>query len=211
MVFQDGQAYVNLEGPVRAPTVFDNLIHKGEMPVTIGIFINPGRSEHVYDQRGAQYVPLSDAYARFLLEEILPEVGKDYNLVDDAAGRAIGGMSDGGLAAFTAAWERPDAFSKVVSHIGSYNPASRRFRVSVPRSKDPRKPETHTRVSAGWIERPEPDRRKLDPREHEHGVRADVRPGTTIGSKWERAVTISFTAARSFLIRCDGSGATIRA
>ena len=120
MVFQDGQAYVHLEGPVRAPTVFDNLIHKGEMPVTIGIFINPGSSEQVYDQRGAQYVPLSDAYARFLLEEILPQVGKDHNLVDHAAGRAIAGMSDGGLAAFTAAWERPDAFSKVVSHIGSY-------------------------------------------------------------------------------------------
>ena len=120
MVFQDGQAYVHLNGPVRAPTVFDNLIHKSEMPVTIGIFINPGKSEYVHDQRQAQYVPLSDAYARFVLEEILPEVGKDYNLVDDAAGRAIGGMSDGGLAAFTAAWERPDAFSKVVSHIGSY-------------------------------------------------------------------------------------------
>ena len=120
MVFQDGEGYVSLEGSVRAPTVFDNLIHKGEMPVTIGIFINPGKSEYVHDQRQAQYVPLSDAYARFVLEEILPEVGKDYNLVDDAAGRAIGGMSDGGLAAFTAAWERPDAFSKVVSHIGSY-------------------------------------------------------------------------------------------
>ena len=120
MVFQDGQAYVMLEGPVRAPTVFDNLIHKGEMPVTIGIFINPGASEHIEDQRSAQYVPLSDAYARFLLEEILPEVGKDYNLIDDAEGRAIGGMSDGGLASFTAAWERPDAFSKVISHIGSY-------------------------------------------------------------------------------------------
>ena len=120
MVFQDGQAYVTSEGPVRAPTVFDNLIHKGEMPVTIGIFINPGRSERVLDQRSAQYVPLDDTYARFLLEEILPEVGKDYNLVDHAEGRAIGGMSDGGLASFTAAWERPDAFSKVVSHVGSY-------------------------------------------------------------------------------------------
>ena len=120
MVFQDGQAYVHLEGPVRAPTVFDNLIHRGEMPVTIGVFINPGRREDDFNQREAQYVPLSDAYARFLLEEILPEVGKNYNLVDHAAGRAIGGMSDGGLSSFTAAWERPDAFSKVVSHIGSY-------------------------------------------------------------------------------------------
>ena len=120
MVFQDGQGYVTVDGPVRAPTVFDNLIHKGEMPVTIGIFINPGRPEDDRDQRSAQYVPVDDTYARFLLEEILLEVGKHYNLVDHAQGRAICGMSDGGLASFTAAWHRPDAFSKVVSHVGSY-------------------------------------------------------------------------------------------
>lgn len=120
MVFQDGEFYVNTDGLVRAPTVFDNLIHRGEMPVTIGVFINPGMKEIPWDQRDAQYVPLDDTYARFLLEEILPEVGKDYNLTDEAAGRAIGGMSDGGLSSFTVAWERPDAFSKVVSHVGSY-------------------------------------------------------------------------------------------
>ena len=120
MVFQDGEGYVDREGSVRAPTVFDNLIHKGEMPVTIGIFINPGKKEFAYDQRRIQYVPLDDTYARFLLEEILPEVGKDYNLVGEAQGRAICGMSDGGLYTFTVAWERPDAFSKVISHLGSY-------------------------------------------------------------------------------------------
>lgn len=120
MVFQDGKGYAAAEGSVRAPTVFDNLIHKAEMPVTIGVFVNPGKKEQVYDQRKAQYVPLDDKYARFLLEEILPQVGKDYNLVDDRAGRAICGMSDGGLCAFTVGWERPDAFSKVVSHIGSF-------------------------------------------------------------------------------------------
>ena len=119
MVFQDGQGYVSGEGGVRAATVFDNLIHKGEMPVTIGVFVNPGRRKDVY-LRSPQYTPLNDAYARFLLEEILPEVGKEYRLVDHAAGRAICGMSDGGLCAFTVAWERPDAFSKVVSHIASY-------------------------------------------------------------------------------------------
>ncbi len=119
MVFQDGGGYVAADGPVRAPTVFDNLIHKREMPVTIGIFVNPGRREHEY-QRSAQYVPLDDTYARFLLEEVLPWVGEDYSLVDDAAGRAICGMSDGGLASFTVAWQRPDAFSKAISHIGSY-------------------------------------------------------------------------------------------
>ena len=120
MVFQDGEFYVDPEGLVRAPTVFDNLIHKGEMPVTIGIFINPGMKEIPWDQRSNQYTPLDDTYARFLLEEILPEIGKDYNLTDDAAGRAIAGMSDGGLVSFTVAWQRPDAFSKVVSHVGSY-------------------------------------------------------------------------------------------
>ena len=120
MVFQDGEFYVDPEGLVRAPTVFDNLIHGGEMPVTIGIFINPGMKEIPWDQRTNQYTPLDDTYARFLLEEILPEVGKDYNLTDMAAGRAIAGMSDGGLVSFTVAWQRPDAFSKVVSHVGSY-------------------------------------------------------------------------------------------
>lgn len=120
MVFQDGDFYVNAEGPVRAPTVFDNLIHRGEMPVTIGVFVNPGMKEIPWDQRSNQYTPLDDIYARFLLEEILPEVGEDYSLTDAAEGRAIAGMSDGGLASFTVVWERPDAFSKAVSHVGSY-------------------------------------------------------------------------------------------
>jgi enterochelin esterase-like enzyme len=120
MVFQDGEDYVDTEGEVRVPTVFDNLIHKGEMPVTIGVFVSPGGTKNVCDNREVEYVTLSDTYARFLLEEILPDVGKDYNLVDDAAGRAVCGMSDGGVCSFTVAWERPDAFSKVISHIGSY-------------------------------------------------------------------------------------------
>lgn len=119
-VFQDGWGFADPEGAMRVPTVFDNLIHKGEMPVTIGVFVNPGKKEQVYDQRSVQYVPLDDKYARFLLEEILPEVGKEYNLTEEAAGRAICGMSDGGLCAFTVAWERPDAFRKVISHVGSF-------------------------------------------------------------------------------------------
>ncbi len=120
MVFQDGGGYVDPNGPARVPTVFDNLIHKGEMPVTIAIFINPGEKEHPGPQRSIEYDSLGDAYARFLLEEILPEVGKDLNLTEDTAGRAIGGISSGGICAFTVAWERPDAFSKVVSHVGSF-------------------------------------------------------------------------------------------
>ncbi len=120
MVFQDGGQYVDLEGLARVPTVFDNLIHKRAMPVTIGIFINPGTKEGVYGQRNIEYDTLDDTYARLVLDEILPEVDRDYNLVDDAAGRAIGGISSGGICAFTVAWEHPEAFSKVVSHVGSF-------------------------------------------------------------------------------------------
>ena len=108
------------------PTVFDNLIHKGEMPVTIGIFINPGNFPPSKEDakgrsnRSYEYDSLSDEYARFLLEEILPEVGKSYKLTDDPNGRAIGGISSGGICAWTVAWERPDAFRKVLSHVGSF-------------------------------------------------------------------------------------------
>jgi acetyl esterase/lipase/enterochelin esterase-like enzyme len=121
MVFQDGGSYQDPRGSFRVPIVFDNLIHKKEMPVTIGIFINPG----TYGQRGRsnrsfEYDTLSDQYARFLEKEILPEVGKEYKLRQDAAGRAICGISSGGICAFTVAWERSDLFSKVLSHVGSF-------------------------------------------------------------------------------------------
>jgi enterochelin esterase-like enzyme len=127
MVFQDGHTYAGEKGDFRAPIVFDNLIHKGEMPVTIGIFINPGhKGEQPKDgpwksnNRSFEYDTLSDQYARFLLEEMLPEVGKTYNLTQDRLGRAICGISSGGICAWTVAWERPDAFSKVLSHVGSF-------------------------------------------------------------------------------------------
>ncbi len=127
MVFQDGHAYVDEQGQFRVPVVFDNLIHAGEMPVTIGIFINPGHKGDAQPEnrwragnRSFEYDTLSDQYARFLLEEILPEVGKNYSLRDDAAGRAIGGISSGGICAWTVAWERPDQFGKVLSHVGSF-------------------------------------------------------------------------------------------
>jgi enterochelin esterase family protein len=126
MVFQDGGSYVNKQGDFRVPIVFDNLIAKKEMPVTIGIFLNPGvvpaaePDKKGRDNRSFEYDTLSDQYARFLEKEILPEVGKNYNLRQDAAGRAIGGISSGGICAFTVAWERPDLFSKVLSHVGSF-------------------------------------------------------------------------------------------
>ena len=127
MVFQDGHAYVDENGSFRTPVVFDNLIQAGDMPVTIGIFINPG---HEGDQppdipwrasnRSFEYDTLSDQYARFLIEEILPEVGVRWAVTNDPEQRAICGLSSGGICAFTVGWERPDAFRKIMSHIGSF-------------------------------------------------------------------------------------------
>ena len=126
MVFQDGQWYVNETGQFRVPVVFDNLIHAGDMPPTIGIFITPGvvppsaKGAKPRKNRSYEYDSLSDQYATFLLKEILPEVGKSYNLTNDPDQRAICGISSGGICAWTVAWERPDAFRKVLSHVGSF-------------------------------------------------------------------------------------------
>jgi enterochelin esterase family protein len=117
MVFQDGGGYIGF-----VPTVLDNLIAAGQMPVTVGVFINPGsgRGEEGRGQRSVEYDTLSDRYARFLLEEILPEVEKTVKLRHDPESRAIAGISSGGICAWTVAWERPDQFRKVLSWVGSF-------------------------------------------------------------------------------------------
>ncbi|MCF6311384.1 MAG: esterase family protein [Verrucomicrobiales bacterium] len=133
MVFQDGHAYLDEKGQVRATVVMDNLIAAGEMPVTIGIFVNPGwfadalevaqkwkAPKGVKSNRSFEYDTLSADYAKFLETEILPEVAKSYRLTDDPDQRAICGMSSGGICAFTVAWQRPDLFRKVLSQIGSF-------------------------------------------------------------------------------------------
>ncbi|MEZ4772650.1 MAG: alpha/beta hydrolase-fold protein [Bacteroidia bacterium] len=129
LVFQDGYRATNPEGSIRAPQVMENLIAKGEMPVTIGIFISPGNLSDEYptdlgsrnpNNRAAEYDAMNDRYARFIVEEMLPEVAKQYNLTSDPEQRAIGGTSSGAIAAFTVAWYYPDVFHKVYSGIGSY-------------------------------------------------------------------------------------------
>ena len=72
------------------------------------------------ENRSVEYDTLSPDYAEFLLTEILPEVYKEYNITDDPEGHAICGVSSGGICAFTVAWERPDQFRKVLSHVGSF-------------------------------------------------------------------------------------------
>ena len=127
MVFQDGGGYVKDDGQYRAPVVLDNLIHQKKLPPIVGIFINPGVMTGQKDAQGkpvsnrsVEYDTLSDAYARFLLEEILPEVGKTVKLSDKPEDRAITGASSGGICSWTVAWERPDAFRKVLSFVGSF-------------------------------------------------------------------------------------------
>ncbi|HEV3166717.1 MAG TPA: SMP-30/gluconolactonase/LRE family protein [Isosphaeraceae bacterium] len=126
--------YVNQDGvQFNAPAVFDQLIHKKQMPVTIGVFVMHGRVKAPSDQaldrfnRSYEYDGLGDNYARFLLNELLPEVekksaadGRPIRLSREANDRGIGGSSSGAICAFTAAWERPDAFRRVFSSIGTY-------------------------------------------------------------------------------------------
>ena len=127
--------YVNQDGVQwNAPLVFDNLIAKGEMPVTIGVFVTPGVLKAIDGNsaldrynRSLEYDGLGPDYARFLLDEVLPFVeaqktadGRSILLSKSGNDRAIGGSSSGAVCAFTAAWERPDAFSRVFSVVGTY-------------------------------------------------------------------------------------------
>ncbi len=126
MVFQDGGGYSQTNGQYRVPVVFDNLIAKGDMPVTIGVFVNPGSipaeqsGQRPRQNRSFEYDSMGDLYSKFLISELLPEVTRKYNITKEPDGRAIGGASSGGICAFTVAWERPDEFRKVLSHIGSF-------------------------------------------------------------------------------------------
>lgn len=122
MVFLDGARYLGAE--INVPTVFDNLIHTGELPPIMALFINPGDKGAGLplwggsDNRSYEYDRLGDTYVRFLAEEMLPQVAAQHPLA--AGGHAICGLSSGGLAAFNVAWERPDIFDKVLTHCGSF-------------------------------------------------------------------------------------------
>jgi len=131
MIFNDGQAYKNMEGDLRTPTVLDNLIDRREIPVMLSVFINPGRTPEQPEptpqewgdrttNRPTEYNSLDDKYARVIVDELMPALTKDYNISKDPERRGIGGASSGAIAAFTVAWERPNEFRKVLSMIGSF-------------------------------------------------------------------------------------------
>lgn len=129
MVFQDGGSFVRKPDAIGyVPVVFDNLIAAGEMPVTIGLFVNPGvvpalrKGAQPRFNRSLEYDGMGPDYSRFLIEELIPmlEGEMGLNLSDDPDDRAICGASSGAIAAFTVAWERPDQFRRVYSMIGTY-------------------------------------------------------------------------------------------
>jgi enterochelin esterase family protein len=131
MVFNDGQAYIAMEGDIRAPNVLDNLTYRRELPVMITAFINPGRTPEQPEptprdwgdrntNRPTEYNALDDKYPRVICDELLPALTKAYNISPDPERHGIGGSSSGAIAAFNVAWHRPSEFRKVLSTVGSF-------------------------------------------------------------------------------------------
>jgi len=132
MVFQDGAMFKDPNGDVRAQNVMDNLIYRREIPVMIGVFINPGRTPQQVEpspetgagdgttNRITEYNVPDDKYARVITEELMPALYKDYNISKNPDDHGIGGTSSGAIAAFGVAWARPNAFHKVLSNVGSF-------------------------------------------------------------------------------------------
>ncbi len=131
MVINDGQAFIAMEGDVRVPNVFDNLIFRRELPVMIAVFINPGRRPDQPEptptdwgdrntNRPTEYNVVDDKYPRVICDELLPAIHKEYNISPEPEEHGIGGASSGGIAAFNVAWQRPEQFRKVLSIVGSF-------------------------------------------------------------------------------------------
>jgi enterochelin esterase family protein len=119
MVWQDGEGHINRDGGSRVMNVIDNLTYQKKIPVTIQVFISPGTIGEK-KMRSIEYDTVDDTYDRFLRDEILADVAKQYNLRQDSYSRGIAGSSSGGICSFNAAWFHPELFSRVLSRIGSF-------------------------------------------------------------------------------------------
>lgn len=123
LVFQDGRFYSHPE-KFRARSMLDALVAAGDIPPLVAVFVEPGdlpgNPAQSRGNRSVEYDTLGPAYASFLLDELLPEALAGLDVSTDPAQRAICGMSSGGICAFNAAWERPEAFGRVLSHCGSF-------------------------------------------------------------------------------------------
>jgi enterochelin esterase-like enzyme len=122
MVFQDGWWYLDPAGEIRGGIVLDNLIHSGDIPVTIGVFVDPGVfvDTEQTKNRNIEYDAFDDRYAEFLLTEIIPQVTARYSISEDPERWGICGGSSGGDCAFTVAWMRPDRFRRVIGFLSSF-------------------------------------------------------------------------------------------
>lgn len=125
VVFQDGEGFLDPSDELRVGLVLDNLISRGELPVTIGVFVDPGVIDGAETpggrkQRNVEYDAFDDRYASFLAEEIIPEVTKRWSITGDHDRWGICGFSSGGNCAFTAAWLRPDLFRRVLCLLPSF-------------------------------------------------------------------------------------------
>ncbi|MEL7157911.1 MAG: alpha/beta hydrolase-fold protein [Actinomycetota bacterium] len=138
LLCNDGGQYLRADGAVRAQPVLDNLRAAGhDGGPLIGVFASPGRPLAVpgapspwemnlrpeaTHQRSLEYDAMSDRYAALLAEEVLPFVEREVGVAfdPDPARRIVAGISSGGIAAWTAAWHRPDVFGRVLSHCGSF-------------------------------------------------------------------------------------------
>jgi enterochelin esterase family protein len=155
MVYQDGQAFKDENGDIRAQNVMDNLIYRREIPVMIGVFINPGRTPEQPEpnakdwgdkttNRPTEYNTLDDKYARVITEELMPVLYKEYNISKDPEQHGIGGSSSGAIAAFTVAWERPNQRGQFHEHSG---------RACVSRACVGEREEADPNLSVRWAER----------------------------------------------------------
>lgn len=131
MIFNDGQAMMAEPGDVQAQHVLDNLIYRREIPVMLGVFINPGRRPDQPEptprdwgdrttNRAEEYNPPNDRYARVITEELMPALQQEYSISPDPDLHGIMGASSGGVAAFGVAWFRPDHFRKVITFVGTF-------------------------------------------------------------------------------------------
>ena len=119
MFWTDGEVHIIRDSGSRAQNVWDNLAHEKKIPLMIQVLVSPGL-KGATRLRSVQYDSVDDRFARYVLEEILPEVGKTHNLRKDGYSRAIAGDSSGAICALNAAWWRTSDFARVLLRIGSF-------------------------------------------------------------------------------------------
>ena len=127
---------VTHDGPSRLDLVrkaLDNLTISGDpgrrLPAFIVIAVQNGGDDSKGSERGLEYDTLSDRFARFINDEVLPAVLNNAEIkaaypkiafTDNPWGRATMGCSSGGAAALTMGWFRPDLFRRLITYSGTF-------------------------------------------------------------------------------------------